>query len=562
MYRSTSDKAVSTRDMAQTAVTRRDEEQSRLLRMIDEMPIAVMTVDPVTFAINYVNETSKTLIRSIEHLLPIKAEELLGTSIDVFHRHPEHQRRILANPANLPHNARINLGPEVLDLKVSAITASDGTYLGPMLTWAIVTKAVQAESRIHQLAHFDVLTGLANRITFSKQLEARLSEGADVSLLLIDLDGFKLVNDTRGHPVGDQLLKVVAERLNIAFDGAETLVSRLGGDEFTVLIPHARLAEVQRLAVRVLSALSMPYAIGDEGLLHLGASIGIVQAPLHGSTSKMLMRRADIALYAAKAAGKGVYKLFSDNMEARIEERHQLLADLGVSLAAGTELFVYYQPIVDVPTKKVTAREALIRWNHPQRGWVSPGVFIPIAEQSGLIDRIGAFVLSTACVDAAGWADKARVAVNVSATQLGKGTIKGAVVAALSASGLAPDRLEIEVTETAIVDDEHRSLSELHELRDMGVRIALDDFGTGYSSLTHLRAFPFDKIKIDGSFVRDAVSSPECAAVVRAVADLGKRLGVTTVAEGVETEEHFRCVVEEGCMEVQGYHFGKPAPNA
>lgn len=562
MYRSTSDKAVSTRDMAQTAVTRRDEEQSRLLRMIDEMPIAVMTVDPVTFAINYVNETSKTLIRSIEHLLPIKAEELLGTSIDVFHRHPEHQRRILANPANLPHNARINLGPEVLDLKVSAITASDGTYLGPMLTWAIVTKAVQAESRIHQLAHFDVLTGLANRITFSKQLEARLSEGTDVNLLLIDLDGFKLVNDTRGHPVGDQLLKVVAERLNIAFDGAETLVSRLGGDEFTVLIPHARLAEVQRLAVRVLSALSMPYAIGDEGLLHLGASIGIVQAPLHGSTSKMLMRRADIALYAAKAAGKGVYKLFSDNMEARIEERHQLLADLGVSLAAGTELFVYYQPIVDVPTKKVTAREALIRWNHPQRGWVSPGVFIPIAEQSGLIDRIGAFVLSTACVDAAGWADKARVAVNVSAAQLGKGTIKGAVVAALSASGLAPDRLEIEVTETAIVDDEHRSLSELHELRDMGVRIALDDFGTGYSSLTHLRAFPFDKIKIDGSFVRDAVSSPECAAVVRAVADLGKRLGVTTVAEGVETEEHFRCVVEEGCMEVQGYHFGKPAPNA
>ena len=562
MYRSTSDKAVSTRDMAQTAVTRRDEEQSRLLRMIDEMPIAVMTVDPVTFAINYVNETSKTLIRSIEHLLPIKAEELLGTSIDVFHRHPEHQRRILANPANLPHNARINLGPEVLDLKVSAITASDGTYLGPMLTWAIVTNAVQAESRIHQLAHFDVLTGLANRITFSKQLEARLSEGADVSLLLIDLDGFKLVNDTRGHPVGDQLLKGVAERLNIAFDGAETLVSRLGGDEFTVLIPHARLAEVQRLAVRVLSALSMPYAIGDEGLLHLGASIGIVQAPLHGSTSKMLMRRADIALYAAKAAGKGVYKLFADNMEARIEERHQLLADLGVSLAAGTELFVYCQPIVDVPTKKVTAREALIRWNHPQRGWVSPGVFIPIAEQSGLIDRIGAFVLSTACVDAAGWADKARVAVNVSAAQLGKGTIKGAVVAALSASGLTPDRLEIEVTETAIVDDEHRSLSELHELRDMGVRIALDDFGTGYSSFTHLRAFPFDKIKIDGSFVRDAVSSPECAAVVRAVADLGKRLGVTTVAEGVETEEHFRCIVEEGCMEVQGYHFGKPAPNA
>jgi predicted signal transduction protein with EAL and GGDEF domain len=224
-------------------------------------------------------------------------------------------------------------------------------------------------------------------------------------------------------------------------------------------------------------------------------------------------------------------------------------------------LFVFYQPIVDIKTHQVTAREALVRWHHPERGWVSPVEFIPVAETSGLIDKVGAFVLDRACRDAAGWDGGIRVAVNISACQLGKGTLAPVVSAALRASGLSPDRLEIEVTETALLADEDETIADLRQVRDMGVRVALDDFGTGYSSLSHLRIFPFDKIKIDGSFVRDAVDRPDCAAVVKAVADLGQRLGVTTVAEGVETEAHLDRIRAEGCTEVQGYVYGRPVPN-
>lgn len=548
---------------AQTEAQRREEAQSRLLRMIDDMPVAVMTVEPGTLNINYANETSKHLIRQIEHLLPIQADALLGTSIDVFHRYPEHQRKLLADPANLPHNARINLGSEVLDLKVSAIIADDGSYLGPMLTWAIVTKEVEAERRIRQLAHFDTLTGLANRITFSEQMEARLAApGNGPGLLFIDLDGFKLVNDTRGHRVGDELLRQVANRLRIICDDPAMTIGRLGGDEFAALIPHDNSLALEQLAARIIGALSSPYVLEHKRQVQIGASIGIAIAPMHGDTGEALLARADIALYAAKAAGKGSYKVFSEDMESKIQERVRLQATLRASLETRKRLFVFYQPIIDAHTKNVTAREALIRWHHPQRGWISPAEFIPVAEQSGLIDQLGEFVLNTACRDAAEWEDGARVAVNVSAAQLGKGTIVPAVLEALTHSKLSPDRLEIEVTETAMLDDEHGGIGDLRRLRGIGVRVALDDFGTGYSSLTHLRAFPFDKIKIDGSFVKDAVEQPESAAVVRAIADLGKRLGVTTVAEGVETEAHLERVLEEGCTEVQGYFYGRPEPSA
>jgi diguanylate cyclase (GGDEF)-like protein len=547
----------------QTEAQRREEAQSRLLRMIDDMPVAVMTVEPGTLNINYANETSKHLIRQIEHLLPIKADALIGTSIDVFHKHPEHQRRLLANPANLPHNARINLGSEVLDLKVSAIMADDGSYLGPMLTWAIVTKEVEAEKRIRQLAHYDTLTGLANRITFNEQMEASLAApGGGPGLLFIDLDGFKLVNDTRGHRVGDELLRQVANRLRTVCADPVMTIGRLGGDEFAALIPHDNTQALEQLAARIIDALSLPYVLEHNRQVQIGASVGIALAPMHGNTGESLLARADIALYAAKAAGKGTYKLFSDDMESKIQERVRLQAKLRASLQTREGLFVFYQPIIDAHTKKVTAREALIRWHHPERGWISPSEFVPIAEQSGLIDQLGEFVLNTACYDAVRWEDCARVAVNVSATQLGKGTIVPAVLEALTRSGLSPGRLEIEVTETAMLDDEHGAIGDLRRLRDIGVRVALDDFGTGYSSLTHLRAFPFDKIKIDGSFVKDAVERPESAAVVRAIADLGKRLGVTTVAEGVETEAHLNRVLEEGCSEVQGFLYGRPEPSA
>ena len=326
-------------------------------------------------------------------------------------------------------------------------------------------------------------------------------------------------------------------------------------------MPHGRIRALEQLSAGIIETLSAPYALEHSRNIQIGASIGIAIAPSHGNTGESLLARADMALYAAKAAGKGTWRVFSEDMESRIQERMRLQAKLRDSLQTREGLFVFYQPIIDVHTKKVTAREALIRWHHPERGWISPAEFIPVAEQSGLIDQIGDFVLDTACRDAAEWEDGARVAVNVSAAQLGKGTIANTVLDALTRAGLSPERLEVEVTETAMLQDEHGGIGDLRRLRDMGVRVALDDFGTGYSSLTHLRAFPFDKIKIDGSFVRDAIQRPESAAVVGAIADLGKRLGVTTVAEGVETEAHLHRVLEEGCDEVQGFFYGRPEPS-
>lgn len=545
----------------QTEARAKHEAQSRLLSMIDDMPVAVMTVDPATLNITYANETSKELIRKIEHLLPIEADNLVGTCIDVFHKNPLHQRRILADPKNLPHNARIKLGPEVLDLKASAVMADDGSYIGPMLTWALVTREVEAESRIRQLAHYDTLTGLPNRVTFREELAKSLATpGNRVGLLYLGLDGFKLINDTRGHPVGDILLGQVASRLRSICNGPAMTVSRLGGDEFAVLVPHNNAEAAIALANNIVEFLSAPYDLDYDRSVQLGASVGIALAPEHGESADTLFARADLALHAAKAAGKGQAQLFSPDMETRVQERVQLEEQLRAALDTKDGLFVFYQPIVNIETGKVTAREALVRWHHPERGWISPGEFIPIAEQSSLINQIGDFVLVEACRDAMRREDGARVAVNISASQLGKGTLAQTVLSALVGSGLSPDRLEVEVTETAIVGGETAAIDDLRRLRDMGVRVALDDFGTGYSSLAHLRIFPFDKIKIDGSFVKEAVDRPESAAVVKAVAVLGKRLGVTTVAEGVETQEQLDRVRKEGCTEIQGYLFGRPAP--
>lgn len=547
---------------ARTEARRREQEQSRLLRMIDDMPVAVMTVDPKTFDINYVNETSRRTIGRIEHLLPIKADDLVGTSIDVFHKRPEHQRRILSDPANLPHRTRIRLGPEVLDLQVSAVTDDDGSYLGPMLAWAIVTREVEAESRIRQLAHYDTLTGLPNRNTFREQLHANLVKpGSQLGLLSVDLDGFKIVNDTRGHHVGDALLRQVAKRLLATCGEPGVMVARLGGDEFAILIPRHDHGKAEVLATAIVSALSAPYHLGQDRQIRIGASVGIALAPAHGEDSETLLSHADIALYVAKAAGKGSARMFSTEMESRIKARVRLEAKLRTTLENREGLFVFYQPIISIETGQVTAREALLRWHHPARGWISPGEFVPIAEDSGLIEPLGLFVLNSACREAVRWKDGARVAVNISVSQLGKGTLVSAVQEALTDSGLPPERLEVEVTETALLNHEADGIADLRRLREMGVRVALDDFGTGYSSLVHLRALPFDKIKIDGSFVRDAVDRPDCAAVVRAVAELGKRLGATTVAEGVETQAQLDRIRSEGCDEVQGYLYGRPMPS-
>ncbi|WP_232463208.1 putative bifunctional diguanylate cyclase/phosphodiesterase [Burkholderia ubonensis] len=546
---------------AQAESRMREHAQTRLMQMIDDMPVAVMTADPETFRINYLNATSLNLLRSIEHLLPIRADDALGAPIDFFHPHPQHQRRLLADPANLPHRARVRLGPEVLDLQISAVRDAEGHYIGPMLSWSIVTRQAEAEARIHELAHHDSLTGLPNRATFLAEFDACLRRSDKViALLFIDLDGFKLINDARGHSAGDEVLRQVAERLRGQCPEPGMMLGRIGGDEFAVLMRDTDADGAMGAAARLVDTLVAPYAPSPDRQFRIGASIGCVLARHHGNDAGVLLSRADMALYAAKKAGKGTYRMFSPDMETSAQERIALESKLRLALDENQGLYVFYQPIVDVRTRRITTREALLRWHHPRAGWISPARFIPVAERGGLIDRLGRFVLDQACRQAARWPDGARVAVNVSAGQLGHGTIAPAVAAALAGAGLTPDRLEIEVTETALLHDEGKAVADLRALRAMGVRVALDDFGTGFSSLAHLRAFPFDKIKIDGSFVRDAVTRPDCAAVVCAVADLGKRLGVTTVAEGVETEEQLACITEAGCREVQGFLLGRPEP--
>ena len=543
---------------AQTEARRREQDQGRLMRMISDMPIAVMTVDPDTLTVTYANPAATDVIRRIEHLLPISVDQLVGAGIDMFHADPTDYRSLLADPANLPHHARVQLGSEVIDLKMSEVTSDDGGYLGPMLTCEIVTKEIEAETRIRELAHLDTLTGLLNRYTFLERLETGLaSRSPELAVLFIDLDGFKLVNDTKGHVVGDVLLAEVAGRLKRDCpDGS--VISRLGGDEFAILV--AGPDDVDALGQSVIEALSAIYTLDDGRQIRIGASVGVALAPEHGDDADALLARADMALYAAKAAGKGVVRTFHPDMEVDVRRRVQVEASLRDALDRGDELFVFYQPIVDLRDGRVTAREALSRWHQGERGWVPPDEFIPVAEESGLIDRLGEFVLRQACSEAAGWSDETRVAVNVSASQLGKGILPAVVLAALVDSGLSPNRLELEVTETAIMDSARDTVGELRRIRALGVRIALDDFGTGYSSLAHLRAFPFDKIKIDGSFVREAADRVECAAVVRAVAELGSRLGVTTVAEGVESDGHLDRIRREGCAEAQGYYFGRPEP--
>lgn len=423
--------------------------------------------------------------------------------------------------------------------------------------------AEAAEAAMRHLALHDTLTGLANRAALNQRLTTRLSApGEAPALLLIDLDGFKQVNDTRGHHIGDELLRQVAERLRNACAGPLVDIGRLGGDEFAVLVPHDEPAAIERLAGRIIESLCRPYLLGTDRQAEIGASIGITLAPEHGNSGHLLLSRADLALYAAKAAGKGTYRLFCESMENRIRERSRLQIRLQAALQSNTGLYVFYQPIIDASTRQVTAREALIRWHDPERGWIAPREFLPIAEQNELIDQLGEFVLTTACRHAAEWADNARLAVNISAVQLGKGTLEATIKGALNRSGLAPDRLEIEVNEAALRDRESDGVAELHRIRGLGVRVALDDFGTGNSSLTQLRAFPFDKIKIDGSVVHDAARQLESAAFLHSIASLGKRLGVTTVAEGVETEAHLNQAIEEGCVEIQGYFCGRPVPNA
>jgi diguanylate cyclase (GGDEF)-like protein len=409
------------------------------------------------------------------------------------------------------------------------------------------------------LQRHDSLTRLPNRALFHDRLVEALARVRNVAVLFVDLDRFKQINDTLGSAAGDTLLQFVAGRLNNCVRASDT-VARLGSDEFAVmLVPGSREAAAA-VAEHVIEMLAASFEIGGREV-GISASIGAAVAPADGDDADSMLRNADLALHAAKADGRSVCSFFERTMEDRMRARWEIESDLRTAIAQHA-LELFYQPLVSIRTGKVSGLEALMRWPHPQRGMIPPSAFIPVAEATRLIIPLGAWSIQRACADLTTLPQHLRVAVNLSAVQLGSDELLQTVRDALAASGVAPDRLELEVTETTLMQDAEKAATILNALRDLGVRIAMDDFGTGYSSLSYIRNFPFDKIKIDKSFIDDLGQRRGSDAIVQAVAWIANSLGIETVAEGVETPEQYRLVVAAGCDHVQGFLFGWPMPLA
>lgn len=428
---------------------------------------------------------------------------------------------------------------------------------------ADLTEMRRSEAEIKRLARYDALTGLPNRVVMRQTLDQAVrgdSNNSDrCALFLLDLDRFKNVNDTLGHPVGDALLRLVAERL-LREVGDDGRVGRLGGDEFNVVLPglvdRARLAE---LAQRIIQSLSQPYMV-EGATISIGASVGIAIAPEDGDCPDQLVRNADLALYAAKAAGKGCHRFYENAMHTDAKDRRLLENDLRYALRDNA-LSLVYQPIVSARSEEIVGFEALVRWTHPTRGPVPPSLFIPIAEEIGLIPQIGEWVLRTACNDATRWPDHIRIAVNLSPLQFANPSLPAVVMNALATSGLAAERLELEITEGVFLNDGDTTEDMFQRLSGIGVRLALDDFGTGYASLGYLKRAPFNKIKIDQSFVRGAaVAGNRNAAIIKAIVALAESLDMETTAEGAETHDEVALIRSLGCSHIQGYIFGKPMP--
>jgi diguanylate cyclase (GGDEF)-like protein/PAS domain S-box-containing protein len=421
-----------------------------------------------------------------------------------------------------------------------------------------ITERRRAEARIAYMAHHDGLTNLPNRELFQERLKQSLESEKPVAVLCIDLDLFKNVNDSLGHPIGDRLLRLVADRLRSQVRG-NNLAARLGGDEFAVILSSdVSPNEASDFAARLIKTLSAAYDI-DGNEVVIGASIGIAISPGDGATSEELMRNADLALYRAKEEGGGLHRFFEREMDRKAQRRRDMELDLRRAFANG-EFELHYQPLVDIATDRISGFEALLRWRHPDKGMISPAEFIPVAEDIGLIVSIGEWVLREACAEAVKWPSEVKVAVNLSPVQFRSRNLVQVVISALAQSGLSPDRLELEITESLFLAETEANLAILHQLRELGVRISMDDFGTGYSSLSYLRSFPFDKIKIDRSFVKDLAKRPDCVAIVRAISGLGRSLNITTTAEGVETIDQLDWLRAEGCNQVQGFLFSAAKP--
>jgi diguanylate cyclase (GGDEF)-like protein len=456
-------------------------------------------------------------------------------------------------------------GNETRGALESALTAGATSYLLKPLNWRAfgehIRHVLELAYRAGHLAMHDTLTGLPNRALLSERLHHALTRAQSdemVAAHVLDLDQFKNVNDTLGHPVGDKLLQSVAERLRPLVAETDT-IARMGGDEFAILqVGLTDVLDAEALARRVIGALSEPFEIDGHQLI-IGTSIGIAIGPNDGSSAERLMRNADLALYRAKGDGRGAFRFFKPEMDTQMQSRRAMEYDLRNALTTG-EFELYYQPLVNLPTNRICGFEALIRWHHPEKGMVMPETFIPLAEEIGLIVPLGEWIIRKACATAAQWPDDLKVAVNVSPTQFREKGLAEIVVGALATSGLPAGRLELEITESARLMDNAETLAMLHQLRGLGVRIATDDFGTGYSSLSHLQSFPFDKIKIDRSFVRNIAKSASSLNIVRAVAALARGLGIASTAEGVEDKEQLATITSEGCTEMQGYLLSRPLP--
>ncbi|MGF6429758.1 EAL domain-containing protein [Bradyrhizobium elkanii] len=435
---------------------------------------------------------------------------------------------------------------------------SDGGWL---VTCEDVTEQQRAESQIAFMARHDALTKLPNRTLLAERIElavAQVGRGLGFAVFCLDLDNFKQVNDTLGHPVGDELLCAVANRLNACVREVDT-VARLGGDEFAVIQCGVQGGdEAERLARRIVECVGAPYELNGHRVV-VGCSVGISMSPGDGTTGEKLLKNADVALYRAKMEGRGTWRFFEPAMDASLQRRRAIELDLREAMAKD-EFSLFYQPLYDLHLDRICGFEALLRWHHPKRGLVSPDQFIPIAEEIGLIGPLGEWVLNRACEQATTWPGEMKLAVNVSAVQFRDADFIDVVVNALAASKLSPRRLELEITESVFLANSNETLATLHKLKAQGLRIALDDFGTGYSSLSYLRSFPFDKLKIDKSFVRDATATHGSKSIVRAVISLGRSLGMTTIAEGIETVEQLDHMRAEGCNEAQGFLFSHPVP--
>jgi len=427
---------------------------------------------------------------------------------------------------------------------------------------------LDAQQKNADLARRDMLTGLSNRVRVNEDLQALLvdtSPQVPFALIWIDLDGFKAVNDTLGHAAGDVVLVETGQRLlNLCIPAPgepARSVARLGGDEFLVILPQAGRREALDLAQELAASVRIPHVLRSAPDVRLDASIGISLFPEHGDNADALLAAADRALYAVKASGKARVQVYDPLLHVGEDDLILFRSELAMALGEGeNQLQLYYQPIVRLSDGRITGREALVRWNHPVRGLVNPGAFIPMAEASGLIVPLGEWVLRKACADAAGWADGVKVAVNVSPFQLRTEQLTSVVVQALDQAGLAPARLAIEITETVMLRQEGTTSRTMQQLRELGIEVVLDDFGTGFSSLSNICSFVFDRIKIDGSFVKEALDRRDCAAVIHATVELARKLGIPTTAECVETQEQLEFVRACGCSDVQGYLLGRPEP--